>query len=85
MNRKIFDKVRIPVIFIIFGLTAEISLLSADEKTNNTFQQKCSKCHSLKNPNKYSKKEWKYNVERMAQRAGLNKEEIDSIIKMNKK
>lgn len=82
MREKLYKKLHFPIMLIALGLTAEISYLSADQKV---FEQKCSKCHSLRNPNKYGKKEWKRNVNRMAQRAGLSKEEIDSIIELNTK
>lgn len=49
----------------------------------NAFRIKCSKCHALRNPDNYTKEEWKYNVERMAQRAGLTPEEIKQIIDLN--
>jgi len=69
--------------FIILSISAsELSLLSADQ---NVMQQKCTKCHSIRIPDNYSKKEWKYNVERMAKRAGLTALEIQSIIDLNKK
>ena len=67
---------------LFLGITAEISFLLADE---NVFRQKCAKCHSLRNPDNYTKAEWKYNVERMAKRAGLTANEIQSIIDLNKK
>ncbi len=67
---------------ITLGISAEITFLSAEE---NLIQQKCSKCHSAPLPDNYTKAEWKYNVERMAKRAGLTTNEIQSIIDMNKK
>lgn len=82
MKEKLYKKIRFPLMLMALGLTAEISYLSAEQKP---FEEKCSKCHSLRNPNKYTKKEWKYNVERMAQRAGLTKEEINSIVQLNTK
>lgn len=57
-------------------------LLSADQ---NLIQLKCTKCHKEKIPDNYTKAEWKYNVERMAKRAGLTDKEIQIIIDMNKK
>lgn len=57
-------------------------LLSAEQ---NLIKIKCTKCHGEKIPDNYSKKEWKYNVERMAQRAGLTDKEIKAIIEMNTK
>ena len=67
---------------LILGFSAEITMVSADQ---NVFQQKCTKCHSLRIPDNYTKKEWQYNVERMAQRAGLTQQEIKSIIDLNTK
>lgn len=62
-------------------LSASMSLSAADD----VFKAKCSKCHALKNPDNYTKKDWKNNVERMAQRAGLTPEEMKQIIALNKK
>lgn len=67
---------------LISGFSAQISTASADQ---NIMQQKCTKCHSIRIPENYTKKEWKYNVERMAKRAGLTGQEIQSIIDLNKK
>ena len=66
----------------ILGITAEMSILSADQ---NLIEQKCTRCHSAKNPDSYSKEEWKYNVERMSQKAGLTSAELQSMIDLNKK
>ena len=82
MRKLLYKKFSFPLMIISLGLSAEISYLSADQ---NVYQNKCAKCHSLKEPNKYGKKEWKRNVERMAQRAGLTQEEINSIIQLNTK
>lgn len=82
MGEKLYKRIRFPFIILFLGLTAEISYLSAELKA---FEEKCSKCHSLREPDKYSKEEWKYNVERMARRAGLTPEEIKSIIELNTK
>ena len=84
MKRKLYEKLKLPIMMISLGLTAEITYLSAEGKSS-TFEQKCSKCHSLRDPNRYTKNEWKYNVERMAKRAGLTEDEINRIIDMNKK
>jgi len=70
------------LVILISGFSTELNFLSADQ---NVLQQKCTKCHALKIPDNYTKKEWKYNVERMAQRAGLTANEIQSIIDLNKK
>lgn len=70
------------LVVLFLGLGAQLTFLSADQ---NVLQQKCTKCHALKIPDNYTKKEWKYNVERMAQRAGLTANEIQSIIDLNKK
>ncbi len=70
------------LVLLVSAFSANLSILSADQ---NVLQQKCTKCHSLKLPENYSNKEWKYNVERMAKRAGLTEAEIISIINMNKK
>ncbi len=78
LQSKIF-RIFMPV---LIGITAEIKYISA---ADSVFQAKCSKCHALRNPDNYSKAEWKYNVERMAGRAGLNPQEIAEIIKLNKK
>lgn len=82
MREKLYKKLSFPLMIIALGFSAEISYLSADQ---GVYEKKCSKCHSLKEPNKYGKKEWKRNVERMSQRAGLSKEEINSIINLNTK
>lgn len=82
MREKLYKRLSFPLMIIALGFSAEISYLSADQ---GVYEAKCAKCHSLKEPDKYGKKEWKRNVERMAQRAGLTKEEIDSIIKLNTK
>ncbi|HOK00939.1 MAG TPA: hypothetical protein PKX79_03330 [Spirochaetota bacterium] len=66
----------------IFLLFAELNSLLANQQI---YESKCGKCHSLRNPNNYTKKDWKYNVERMAKRAGLTEEEIKSIIALNTK
>lgn len=70
------------IVILISGFSAGISIVSADQ---NIMQQKCTKCHSIRIPDNYTKKEWKYNVERMAKRAGLTQQEIQSIIDLNKK
>jgi hypothetical protein len=70
------------IVVLILGFSSELSIVSADQ---NIMQQKCTKCHSLRIPDNYTKKEWKYNVERMAKRAGLTQQEIQSIIDLNKK
>jgi hypothetical protein len=70
------------LILLISGFSANLNILSADQ---NALQQKCTKCHALKLPENYTKKAWKHNVERMAQRAGLTEAEIKSIIDLNKK
>jgi len=66
----------------IFAVTAGMSILSAEQ---NLLQTKCTKCHGLKVPGNYTAEKWKYNVERMAQRAGLTPGEIQSLINLNKK
>ena len=70
------------LILLIAAFSYDLSILSADQ---NVLQQKCTKCHSIRIPENYTKKEWKYNVERMAKRAGLTAQEIQSIIDLNKK
>ncbi len=82
MREKLYKKFSFPLMLIALGLSAEISYLSADQKV---YENKCGRCHSLKEPDRYGKKEWKRNVERMAQRAGLTQEEISIIIKLNTK
>ncbi len=67
---------------IILGISAEMSFLSADQ---DIIKEKCTKCHAPKIPDNYTKAEWKYNVDRMAQRAGLTPKEIQSLIDLNKK
>lgn len=67
---------------ILIGMTVEINYLSADE---SAFKTKCSKCHALRNPADYSANEWKYNVERMAKRAGLTPQETQYIISLRTK
>ena len=78
MKRKYFKT----FIIILTGIFAGITCLSAD---NSVFQTKCSKCHALRNPENYSKSEWKYHVERMAERAGLTPRETEFIIKLKTK
>lgn len=63
-------------------ITAGAGIINA---ADSVYQSKCSKCHALRNPENYSKAEWKHNVERMAKRAGLTPQEIDEIIKLNRK
>lgn len=70
------------IAILISYFSAEIGAASADQ---SILQQKCTKCHSIRIPDNYTKKEWKYNVERMAQRAGLTQQEIQSLIDLNKK
>lgn len=70
------------LILLISAFSAELNILSADQ---NVLQQKCTKCHSIRIPDNYTKKDWVYNVERMAKRAGLTTQEIQSIIELNKK
>jgi hypothetical protein len=70
------------LILLASGFASNLSILSADQ---NVLKQKCTKCHALKLPENYTKKEWKYNVERMAKRAALTDAEIKSIIDLNKK
>ncbi len=82
MREKLYKHLSFPLMIIALGFSAEISFLSAEE---GVYEKKCSKCHSLKEPNKYGKKEWEDNVQKMSQRAGLTKEEINSIIKLNTK
>lgn len=69
-------------IILIIMIIPGLSLIFAQ---STAFETKCSKCHSLRDPDKYTKTEWKYNVERMAKRAGLTEEETKQIINMNKK
>lgn len=77
-------KVQMPVLFVLLfaAMTITVSRINA---ADSVFQSKCSRCHALRDPGNYSKAEWKYNVERMAKRAGLTPQEIDEIIKLNKK
>lgn len=76
-------KVQMPVFLVLLlaVMTITVSRINAAE---SVFQSKCSRCHALRDPDNYSKKEWKYNVERMAKRAGLTPQEIDEIIKLKK-
>ena len=67
---------------LFLGINTEMSFLSADQ---NLLQQKCNKCHAIKVPDNYTKSDWKKNVERMAPRAGLTPQEIQSIIDLNTK
>jgi len=80
--KKLYEIYSTTFIILFLGISAEISMLSADQ---NVLRQKCTKCHSLKIPDNYTKQEWKYNVERMAQRSGLTPQEIQNIIDLNKK
>ena len=80
--KKFYFYFPITVIIVFMGINAKIQKLSAEE---NLLQQKCTKCHAIKIPDNYTKADWKFNVERMAQRAGLTPKEIQSIIDLNKK
>lgn len=80
--KKFYRLFLIAAVILISGINAKISILSADQ---NILQQKCTKCHAIRIPDNYTKEEWKYNVDRMAQRAGLTPREIQSIIDLNKK
>ena len=59
-----------------------ISNLNADQ---GVYEKKCSTCHYIRKPDIYTKKQWEYNVKRMADRAGLTSAEIQSIINLNTK
>jgi len=78
--KKIYLFITAFVFFIILGVNLKLNMLSADQ---DVMEQKCTKCHSLRIPDNYTKAEWKYNVERMARRSGLTKEEIQIIIDLN--
>ncbi len=75
------------VLFLIFSLFSaviffSISTVKADQ---GVYEKKCSTCHSLRKPDIYTKKQWEYNVKRMADRAGLTSAEIKSIIDLHPK
>lgn len=78
LNKKIFAL----LVIISVGITLCISITNA---ADTIFQTKCSKCHALPVPGNFTKAEWKYNVERMAKRAGLTPQEIKEVIDLNKK
>ncbi len=80
--KKISTFFSVFIAVFLLGISVEISFLSAAE---DVYQQKCAKCHSLRNPDNYTKDEWKYNVERMSGRAGLTAQETQSITDLNKK
>ena len=79
MNKLYFP---LAAALFVIVIVMRSGFLSADQKV---FEQKCARCHSLRVPDNYSKTEWKYNVERMAARAGLTPAEIKSVIELNKK
>ena len=68
--------------FLAAAIFFSKNILNADQ---GVYEKKCSKCHSLRKPEIYTKKQWKYHVERMAKRAGLTSEEIESIINLHQK
>jgi len=70
---------------LLFSFLSAIFFLSTNtlNADQEVYEQKCSRCHSLRKPEIYTKKQWKYHVERMAQRAGLTPVEIISIIELN--
>lgn len=70
------------LVIMISGILSGISISAAEQ---NLIKIKCTKCHSEKVPDNYTRAEWKYNVERMAQRAGLTDKEIQTIIDLNKR
>lgn len=78
LNKKIFAL----LVIISVGITLCFNITNT---ADSVFQTKCSKCHALRNPDNYSRAEWKYNVERMAKRAGLTPQEIKEVIDLNKK
>ena len=80
--KKFYGSFSAAAAVLFLGISAEISIFSADQ---DLIQQKCTKCHAARIPDNYTKQEWKYNVERMAQRAGLTPQEINTIIDLNKK
>ena len=65
--------------FIIFIFTAAIYSLTPDD----LYESKCTLCHSLRDPNNYTKAQWIKNVNRMSPRAMLTAKEIKIIIKLN--
>lgn len=75
------------VILLLFSagllLPGIYGAIDAAPSGEEILQQKCTKCHSARIPDNYTKKEWKYNVERMARRAGLTAQEIQSVIELN--
>ena len=78
---KVKKRILYLTLTLVFFSSASFLLNAADD----VFKTKCSKCHALKNPDNYTRKDWKNNVERMAQRAGLTPDEIKQIIALNKK
>jgi len=74
-------------IFLIFSLLSAVIFFSINtvKADQGVYEKKCSTCHSLRKPEIYTKKQWEYNVKRMADRAGLTSAEIKSIINLNTK
>ncbi len=71
----------IPAISAVMMLTAVLLAAGSMKKSGEKiFREKCSTCHSLKNPASYSAEQWKYHVERMSKRAGLTSIETSQII-----
>ncbi len=63
---------------LIFTVAAIYSLNPED-----LYDNKCTICHSLRNPNNYTKAQWIKNVNRMAPRAWLSDKEKNIIIELN--
>lgn len=74
-------------IFLLIGFVSAIIFYGKNTLNANqeVFEKKCTKCHSLRKPEIYTKKQWKYHVERMAERAGLTSDEIESITNLHPK
>ena len=72
-------------LFLVFSIFFTVILFSFNTVTadQGVYAQKCSKCHSLRKPEIYTKKQWEHHVKRMADRAGLTSGEIQSIIKLH--
>lgn len=74
-------------LFLIFSIFLTVILFSINTVTadQGVYEQKCAKCHTLRKPEIYTKKQWEHHVKRMSDRAGLTSTEIKSIIDLHPK
>lgn len=71
------------LMLLFFFSTIIFFSINTVKAEQGVYDQKCAKCHSLKKPEIYTKKQWKHHVERMAERAGLTPSELKIIIDLN--